>query len=133
MIRLVSIFAIALLLTACAPRQPQPRGLLTPDAANVAAFAAAKAVSGDYAHMNGASMEPALQQGDLVLYRAAPFLSVREGQVIIFRRGPDYVAHRAIRLTADGWITKGDSNRHADAWTVTHDNFVGIALGVIWQ
>lgn len=59
------------------------------------------------------SMSPTMPAGDAVLDR--PTHTVRRGDVVTFRGGPDgYTTHRVAAVTAAGIETKGDANRSAD-------------------
>jgi signal peptidase I len=123
-----------LLLTACAPKQPPSRAGLTPEQADVVAFMATKPLNhAGAAAVKGTSMEPELRQGDIALYLVRPYAAIREGQIILFRQGDQTIAHRAMHMTNDGWITKGDNQRYYDPNPVTKDNYVGTVFGIIWQ
>lgn len=71
--------------------------------------------------------------GDLLPVGSACFVSVysgfesiEAGDVIAFRLDDDtFVTHRAIKITEEGIITKGDENDTADPDPVTEDNYIG--------
>lgn len=69
--------------------------------------------------VNGASMEPGLRAGDIVLSRRVDPASLRAGDVIRFQNGGVPVVHRikAVQQTSRGmvFITQGDSNDFEDA------------------
>ncbi|MBQ6251965.1 signal peptidase I [Ruminococcus sp.] len=82
-----------------------------------------------YAVVSG-SMEPAVHVGSVcIVDQHASYKKVAKNDIIAFRVGTDtLVTHRAVRITADGIITKGDANNAEDAEPVTKDNFVGRTL-----
>lgn len=52
--------------------------------------------------------------------------SVETGDVISFKVDDDmFVTHRAVRITPEGIITKGDENMTEDPDVVTKDNYIG--------
>ena len=75
----------------------------------------------------GPSMNPTLQQPDLltvVPYGGEP---VRAGDVLYFRRaaGEQMVVHRAMRVTAAGILTQGDNNPGPDDWLLAPEQVLG--------
>ena len=87
--------------------------------------------------VDGASMEPALREGDLVVVQVGiePREVIAEyatGDVIVFYRqgGPDeLVTHRAVEKYVAGEIwyfkTKGDHNPNIDCWRVPENDVIG--------
>ncbi|MGA0879476.1 MAG: signal peptidase I, partial [Ilumatobacteraceae bacterium] len=75
--------------------------------------------------VQGASMQPALYDGDLVLTRQQD--SYRIGDLIVYPIDTNKaVIHRIIDGNAtDGWITQGDNNDRPDAWKVPNDGILG--------
>ena len=68
-----------------------------------------------YAVVEGASMEPGLSRGDLVLVRAGTVPA--RGDVVLYR-DPTLgvrVLHRVIRIEGDRFVLKGDANDFVDA------------------
>ena len=61
------------------------------------------------------SMSPILLPGDLVVVRPTLSDVIHRGDILVTRRGEDYLAHRLVSITSNGWITKGDRNSKADA------------------
>ena len=61
--------------------------------------------------VEGVSMEPTLQSGDLVLVirRVSPD-DIDLGDVIVYRRGRTLIIHRVVRVEDGVMITKGDNN-----------------------
>lgn len=72
------------------------------------------------------SMEPEIPTGSVCFVdHRAEFQDVHEGDVIAFHAGSVMVTHRAVKITEDGIVTKGDANNTEDSSVVTSENFVG--------
>lgn len=74
--------------------------------------------------VNGNSMEPVLQRGDLVIIRAAA--SYQIGEIVTYRHpqiGP--VIHRIIKRDGDFFIFKGDHNGWIDSYAPTQAELIG--------
>src|SRR5262245_30465991 len=84
-----------------------------------------------YVVVQGGSMEPTYEDGDLVLIREAG--SYREGDIIAFRAGgtfddPTRVIHRIVGDTGEGTFnTQGDNRDEIDPWTPGPDDILGKA------
>ncbi len=81
-----------------------------------------------YAVVEGASMEPGLSRGDLVLVRAGQ--TPRVGDVVLYR-DPALgvrVLHRVIRVDDDRLVLKGDANEWVDD---THPRSADV-VGAYW-
>ena len=83
-----------------------------------------------YVIVDGRSMEPTYEDGDLVLVRRSS--SYGPGDVIAFRAGgqfddPTRIIHRIVGGTADGFQTQGDNRDRLDPWTPTTDDIIGKA------
>lgn len=83
-----------------------------------------------YVIVDGRSMEPTYQDGDLVLVRRAAGYEV--GDVIAFRAGgrfddPTRIIHRIVGGTPDGFTTQGDGRDRTDPWSPTSDDIIGKA------
>src|SRR3972149_3089791 len=79
-----------------------------------------------YVIVAGASMEPALHQGDLVLARRAPSYDV--DQIVTYNHpqvGP--VIHRIIDRQGTHYTLQGDNNSWIDSYAPTGDEIVGQA------
>ncbi|MFC7155550.1 signal peptidase I [Halomarina halobia] len=80
------------------------------------------------------SMEPTIERGDGYLVLAAG--EVRPGDIAVFRSSvrDEYVTHRVVGRTADGFVTKGDNNPTTDQAAghpyVRRDAVVGTVLTV---
>lgn len=61
--------------------------------------------------VEGTSMEPTLQSGDLVVVvKKVSFGDIAVGDIIVYRRGGTLIIHRVIRVEDDALIAKGDNN-----------------------
>jgi signal peptidase I len=85
-----------------------------------------------YVVVQGGSMEPTYQDGDLVLIRESG--TYREGDVIAFRAGgtfedPTRIIHRIVGDTGEGTFkTQGDNRPVLDPWTPGPDDIIGKAI-----
>ena len=75
---------------------------------------------------NGPSMRPTFLPGHLLYVRPVS-QELKPGDILVFRDQEEgrFVVHRAVALTADGWIMRGDNNRLLDASPVIWENVVG--------
>jgi len=83
-----------------------------------------------YVIVDGRSMEPTYQDGDLVLVRRASGYGV--GDVVAFRAGgrfddPTRIIHRIVGGTPEGFTTQGDGRDRTDPWSPTTDDIIGKA------
>jgi signal peptidase I len=83
-----------------------------------------------YVIVDGRSMEPTYEDGDLVLVRRSS--SYAPGDVIAFRAGgqfedPTRIIHRIVGGSSDGFQTQGDNRDRLDPWTPTDDDIIGKA------
>ena len=74
------------------------------------------------------SMEPNIKIGDYVIVSVNGGYDV--GDVVMFKRGNSYIAHRVIEVFDDGIITKGDANNTEDN-KISKDYVVGPVVKVI--
>jgi hypothetical protein len=66
--------------------------------------------------VSGASMEPALRSGDVILVRRSPAADLTPGDLVTFLADSGPVTHRIVLLGPGDLITtKGDHSRHLDA------------------
>lgn len=90
--------------------------------AYVAAFALlllwALFVQADTRRVDGRSMLPTLEGGDLVVIQSVPMSDVHVGDIIVYNSlcstGGESVVHRVVNITSAGLITKGDNNQATD-------------------
>ena len=81
---------------------------------------------------DGSSMGARFERVEAFIVRAIPPMRPRPGDIVVFRAADALVAHRLIRRTADGWITKGDATLRADA-RVKPDEMVGVVTGIRYR
>ena len=89
------------------------------------------------------SMRPAIDPGDLIIYKAVDAETIEVGDVITFWPSEDSeesnelsVTHRVIEIRANGdgtltFITHGDANSEGSNETVTQDRVIGKVFAVI--
>jgi len=65
----------------------------------------------------GNSMYPTLLPLDIVFVNPVPTI-INEGDIIVFKKGDALIIHRVIKVTKEGYITKGDANPAPDPWIV---------------
>ena len=79
--------------------------------------------------VRGASMEPSISLGSVVLIEPADPTQVHPGDIVTFRAGANnVVTHRVIAVSGGSQLafaTKGDANTSADPVTVPADAIVG--------
>ena len=75
-------------------------------------------VQADTRRVDGTSMLPTLEGGDLVVIQSTPVSQINVGDIIVYgapcSAGGESVVHRVVNITADGLITRGDNNRGTD-------------------
>jgi signal peptidase I len=82
-------------------------------------------------YVEGASMQPALYPGDLIVYRRIGHEPVR-GDLVVFRHDGALVVHRVVNVGRDGSLTmRGDANTSSDASPVDGDDVRGTVLAVV--
>lgn len=79
--------------------------------------------------VTGGSMGPWIRSGDVVELEPALPGGVRRGEVLVFERNGKLIAHRAVRRTTSGWITRGDALDAPDA-LVSDAAVVGRVIGL---
>jgi len=72
--------------------------------------------------INGDSMEPKLESGDLVLTAEG---HVGKGDVIAYRHDGMTVVHKVVNVRGDLYRTRGVNNSRMDPWLVPEENVVG--------
>jgi signal peptidase I len=87
-------------------------------------------VQADTRRVDGTSMLPTLEGGDLVVIQQTSLGSVHVGDIIVYNglcsAGGESVVHRVVAITSMGLITEGDANRGTD-------QALSIATGPITQ
>jgi signal peptidase len=84
-----------------------------------------------FVYVEGASMQPALTPGDLLVYRRhQPRLE--HGELVVFEHEGSLVVHRVVGVFRDGSLrTKGDANERLDADPIAEDAVRGEVVLVI--
>ncbi|MDG6983871.1 MAG: signal peptidase I [Nitrososphaerota archaeon] len=90
-------------------------------------------VQTDARRVDGVSMLPTLEGGDLVVIQNVPISTVHVGDIIVYggvcSSSGVSVVHRVVQVTSQGLITKGDDNRT----NPRTDQALGIATSPITQ
>ena len=74
----------------------------------------------------GVSMMPMLRQNrDLLVVKPRGAGRCKRGDVVLYKRGEDYILHRVIKVLPEGYIIWGDHNRKRDP-VVYDDQILGI-------
>ena len=85
--------------------------------------------------VRGASMEPAVPQGALVVARPAIPAALAVGDVVTFEHRGQVVTHRVARIDEYGdarvFTTKGDANESADPEPISFDDRVGLLVAQV--
>lgn len=80
----------------------------------------------------GGSMEPFIQDGDLIIVQSSGYEAVGEGMMVVFiDHEGDQVVHSIREKTPDGFIIGGINNPQADPGRVDANNFVGVVIGIL--
>jgi len=77
----------------------------------------------------GTSMYPTLIPLDIVFVNPVPTI-INEGDIIIYKHGGIPIIHRVVKVTEEGYITKGDANPAPDPWIVKKEEVLGKAIAV---
>jgi signal peptidase I len=83
----------------------------------------------NYVIVDGRSMEPTYDNGDLVITRERDRYGV--GDVIVYDAPVDTqfeVIHRIVEPTEGGFVTQGDNRDEPDGWIAPHETIRGAAL-----
>ncbi|MEM3403172.1 MAG: signal peptidase I [Nitrososphaeria archaeon] len=87
-------------------------------------------------YVEGISMHPTIENGDLIIIDWTRFEDLKVGDIIVFKRPllDDKVVHRIVDVrNINGervFITKGDNNQVPDSNYVKSDNYVGKYVGI---
>jgi signal peptidase I len=75
------------------------------------------------------SMQPIMQIGDSIVAEVVNASVIKPGDIIVIRRMEDFLTHRVILSTKEGWLTKGDNNAMMDPIVKT-DRLIGLVKEV---
>ena len=79
----------------------------------------------------GISMYPTIRNGDYIVVDTTPE-DIRVGDIIVYvAPNGEFVGHRVIGVTGDGYIVKGDNNPVPDPWIVHDNQIIGEVENVI--
>jgi len=90
--------------------------------------------------VDGTSMLPTFEEGDLVVIQSVPFSDLKVGDIIVYNPPcaitGESVIHRIIGFSGGGLVTKGDNNPYSDPGPisngpVTENCYVGKVVYVI--
>lgn len=75
-------------------------------------------VQADTRRVDGTSMLPTLEGGDLVVIQGVPVSDVHVGDIVVYNNlcstNGESVVHRVVNITGNGLVTKGDNNPRND-------------------
>lgn len=83
---------------------------------------------------------PELSKLDQVIVDGTfPFENLKEGMMVIFRsrsqsaHRSENTIHPIVRKKGDGWVTKGYANNEEDKFIMTKENYMGLAVAVLYE
>lgn len=74
------------------------------------------------------SMEPSIENGDVVITKKVPEEKIQVGDIITFKQDADIITHRISRIEEENekkYITKGDNNNIEDSSKITYQEIKG--------
>lgn len=74
------------------------------------------------------SMEPSIENGDVVITKKVPEEKIQVGDIITFKQDADIITHRISRIEEENekkYITKGDNNNVEDSSKITYQEIKG--------
>ena len=79
----------------------------------------------------GISMMPLLRQDrDLLVVEPIGGRRCRKGEVVLYKRGQDYILHRVTKVLPEGYVTWGDHNWKRDP-IVYDDQILGVMTSLV--
>lgn len=82
--------------------------------------------------VTGTSMMPMVWPGDVLTVCRGKLAEMEPGQIMLYRRAGELVAHRVAHIDGDLLITRGDSIKHYDS-PVRESDVVGRVVSVVRQ
>jgi hypothetical protein len=78
-------------------------------------------------------MRGTFRSGDFLSIESNPIESIKEGDVVVFRtpepgKGNDYIVHRVMSRSSQGFVTRGDNNPVVDSSEVYREQLIGKVL-----
>jgi hypothetical protein len=74
---------------------------------------------------HGSSMRPTFKPGQ-VLYIRPEGHAVQPGDVVVYRKGEEYIVHRVSSVRSDGIHTRGDNSTREDDGPIPAEQIVGV-------
>ena len=79
----------------------------------------------------GSSMMPLLRQyRDIIEIRPKGYHRCKKYDVVLYRRGENYILHRILRVLPDGYIIAGDNNTFLE-YDIKDEQIIGIMVRLI--
>ena len=79
-----------------------------------------------YLVVDGNSMKPSLNDGDLVIAKKSSDVAI--GDLVVFQTSGGLVVHRIFGGASGAWQTKGDYQNAPDDWVVANNQIIGEKL-----
>src|SRR5690554_5719340 len=79
--------------------------------------------------VRGISMFPLLMKGDMVLVKQTAIGHLKKCAVVVFEGRDAWVAHRLLKVTNKGLLTRGDANRNIDE-LVPYSHYKGMVVKI---
>lgn len=84
----------------------------------------------------GSSMLPIAGENDIaIVYKNPKESEIKVGDIIVFVSKLDNetnIFHRVIKITKEGYLTKGDNNQVDDGYIIKYEEVEGKLVGVLW-
>ena len=81
------------------------------------------------------SMSPSYQRGDAIIFEKSEILSIKVGDILVFKNSKQIVTHRVVKIKEYDnklyFYTKGDANNSIDAEPVEQENVLGVVRNII--
>jgi signal peptidase len=71
------------------------------------------------------SMEPTIKEKSIIYYSKVDTSTLKEKDIITFKKDKDLVTHRIVSITDDEIYTKGDANNTNDPGHITKSDVIG--------
>lgn len=106
---------------------------------NLYSFISTRVLEKEFTTINGytmlkvdsGSMEPRIQVGDIIIIDTKP-KKYKKHDIITYRDETySYITHKIVKVTDEGFITKGDANDSVDQGYVQEEQIVGVYKGRI--
>lgn len=78
------------------------------------------------AYLKANNLTNQIKQYDIACFDKLEKQDINLYDIILFKKDNKLIVHRVIKITDDGYITKGDNNSEKDDWVVTRNQILGI-------